>query len=370
MKLQPYFLRIGLTLLTLIGLGICFMKSLKSIFMSNPGLNAVILTLTLAGIGYAVYQLLRLKKDTEVLEDLKQGQWSFSSLQQAFFLEPILSFSSERKKDLDPQLSRGLVNSLADRLENERVLPRYLIGLLVFLGLLGTFWGLSQTIVSITHLIQKMPSEVSYSADFLTLLKKSLENPLTGMGTAFSSSLFGLGGSLVIGFIELQVGHAYSRFLNEVDFYLTSRSYKNEKASTSSSAPLGFLQALLTKNVESIDQLAQLMEKTEKNERQKTVLLDKLINTVATTSEQNKTHHALMVKLAEGQLQLQSLLSNVPQGFDDESQKCLQNIERTLSLSLQSQREDREELLKKLKEEMRLIARAIASLNESDRLAS
>ncbi len=370
MKLRPYFFRMGLTCVILMGVGACFMSSLLLIFLSNPRLNLLILALTVGGCIYAFYQLFSLRKDAEVLDDLKQGRWSFSSVPQANFLEQVLSFSSEKKKDLDPHLAKGLAHSLGDRLENERVLPRYLIGLLVFLGLLGTFWGLSQTIISITHLIQSMPSDGTNSANFFELLKQSLQSPLAGMGTAFSSSLFGLGGSLIIGFLELQVGHAYNRFFNETDLYLTSCSYHNNKGASVGSAPLGYIQSLLTKNVESLEGFIQVIEKTEKNERQKNILLEKLINSVALASEQNKTHQGLMVKLAEGQVQLQNLLATIPQGLDEESRKCLQHIERALVQSLQSQREDREEVLKRLKEEMRLIARSIASLGESSRLAS
>ncbi len=368
MKLQSYFLRMSLSLVFMMGLGIFFGSSLWSIFLSNPRLNAFIIFLILGGAVYAFYQLFRLKNDCEVLEDLKQGQWSFSSLPKAFFLESIVSFVSKKTSSLDPSLGKGLADSLADRLDNERVFPRYLIGLLVFLGLLGTFWGLSQTITSITHLIQNMPSEISSSGNVFNLLKESLHSPLAGMGTAFSSSLFGLGGSLLIGFLELQVGHAYGRFLNETDLYVTTRCHSIDKKVSLSSAPFGFLQALLTQNIECMEQLTQVTEKSEKNDQKTTLLLDKLINSLGLIAEQNKTHQNLMVKLAEGQIDLQKKLSTLSLGPDEESRRCLQNIARSLVHSLHHQREDREEFSKKLKDEMRLIARTIGSLGEQQRL--
>ncbi len=369
MKFQPYFLRMIISLLIMVGGGSFFGSTLWSIFLSNPRLNAFIIVLTFGGVLYAFYQLLLLKKDCEVLEDLKQGQWSFSSLPKAFFLEPIVSFVSKKPFSLDPSLGKGLAESLADRLDNERVFPRYLIGLLVFLGLLGTFWGLSQTITSIAHLIQSMPSEASSSANFFSLLKESLHSPLAGMGTAFSSSLFGLGGSLLVGFLELQVGHAYGRFLNEADLFLTTCSHSNDKKLSVSSAPLGFLQALLTQNVESIEKLTQAVEKSEKNDQNTVLLLDKLLHSLALMTEQNKTHQSLMIKLAEGQVDLQKKLSLLSVGPDEESRKHLQNIERALTRSLHHQREDREEFSKKLRDEMRIIAKTIGSLGESQRLA-
>lgn len=353
----------------LIGVGIFFGSSLRSIFLSNPRLNIFIIGLAFCGIAYAFYQLFRLKSDCEVLEDLKHGQWSFSPEPQGFFLEPALSFISSKKGRLDPSLCKGLSDSLADRLDNERVFPRYLIGLLVFLGLLGTFWGLSQTIISVAQLIQNMPSDASNSANFFSTFKENLHSPLAGMGTAFSSSLFGLGGSLLVSFLELQVGHAYGRFLNEADLYLTTCSYTNDKTASLTSTPLSFLQALLTRNVECVEGLTHVMEVSEKQNRQTTLLLDKLLSSLTLLAEQNKNQQSLMVKLAEGQIDLRQKIASLPVGPDEESRTCLQNIEKALVYSLQHQREDQEELLKRLKEEMRLIAKTIGSFGDVNRLA-
>jgi hypothetical protein len=303
-----------------------------------------------------------------VLENLKHGQWSFSSFQRVIFLEPILDFFQQKNPSLDPSLAKRLGDSLADRLDNERVLPRYLIGVLVFLGLLGTFWGLSQTIASIAKLIQNMPSDGGSSVNFFNLLKENLQTPLVGMGTAFGSSLFGLGGSLLVGFLELQVGHAYNRFLNETDFFLITSIQEDRHGSASSAAPLGFLKALLTSNIESMEKLTQVVEKTEKTQQRKDLLLDKLIQSLSLIADQNKTQQNLMIKLAEGQIHFQNHLSTLPSHLGEERLKCLQNIDRSLVNSLQHQREEREEFLKRVKEEMRLITRTIASVSEQQKL--
>jgi hypothetical protein len=358
MNLKPYFFRMSLSLFVIVSISFFFAGSLWTIFLSNPRLNTLIIGLTLGGIGYAFYQLFCLKRDAEVFFDVKQGQWSFSSHEKTFFLDPILSFISQKKVVLDHAFAKGLGNSLADKLENERVFPRYLIGLLVFLGLLGTFWGLSHTITSIASFIQNMPSDASTSTDFFSLLKQNLQNPLIGMGTAFSSSLFGLGGSLLIGFLELQVGHAYSRFLNEVDFYLTSKSQHSSTSSSSSSGSLAYLQALLTRNGEVVEALAQALEKSEKNEKQTTLLLDKLIVSLNFLVEHNKAHQNLMAKLVDNQ------------GLTEEGHKHLENIELLLGHSLQQQQDSREEFLKRLREEMRLISRTLGALSDQQKLAS
>lgn len=369
MRVRSYFLRMAISMLIILGGGAFFAPSLTKIFFSNPELNTLIICLTLSGVLFAFYQLYRLRKDEHVLENLKQGQWDFSFLQQAIFLEPLISLFSQQKTNLDSTLAKRVGDSLADRLETERVLPRYLIGLLVFLGLLGTFWGLSQTISSIAKLIQSMPSDGGASVNFFHLLKENLQSPLVGMGTAFSSSLFGLGGSLLVGLLELQVGHAYGRFLNEVDSFLLLCSQDKDESAGRSEAPLGFLKALLTHNIESVDKLIQVAERSEKNEQQKAKMLDKLIQSLSLIAEQNKAQQNLMIKLAEGQIQLRDHLSAFPSNLDDESCKSLQNIERLLTHSLQLQREEREEFLKKLQDEMRLIARTIGHVSDPQKLA-
>ena len=112
---------------------------------------------------------------------------------------------------------RSLLDGIASRLDESRDLSRYVIGLLIFLGLLGTFWGLSQTIGSIGDVIRGLTVGVGDLASGFENLKRGLASPLSGMGTAFSSSLFGLGGSLVLGFLDLQAAQAQNRFFNDLE---------------------------------------------------------------------------------------------------------------------------------------------------------
>ncbi len=116
---------------------------------------------------------------------------------------------------------RSILDSIATRLDESRDISRYLIGLLVFLGLLGTFWGLLETVGSIGRTIQTLDPNSS-TGDVLDALKAGLQAPLSGMGTAFSSSLFGLSGSLILGFLDLQAGRAQNRFYTELENWLSS----------------------------------------------------------------------------------------------------------------------------------------------------
>ncbi|TJV09064.1 MAG: flagellar motor protein MotA, partial [Mesorhizobium sp.] len=117
---------------------------------------------------------------------------------------------------------RTMLDSIATRLDESRDTSRYLVGLLVFLGLLGTFWGLLNTIGSIRETIDSLDPGTGDAAAVLESLKAGLSAPLAGMGTAFSSSLFGLSGSLVLGFLDLQAGRAQTRFYTELENWLSS----------------------------------------------------------------------------------------------------------------------------------------------------
>jgi hypothetical protein len=123
---------------------------------------------------------------------------------------------------LSTSAMRSMLDSIAARLDETRDISRYLIGLLVFLGLLGTFWGLLETIGSIGQTIQSLDPRAGDANSVLDSLKAGLQSPLRGMGTAFSSSLFGLSGSLILGFLDLQAGRAQNRFYTELENWLSS----------------------------------------------------------------------------------------------------------------------------------------------------
>ena len=119
---------------------------------------------------------------------------------------------------------RSLLDSLNLRLDETREISRYLIGLLVFLGLLGTFWGLLSTIDSVGTVINSLGVAGEDSTSMFLKLKEGLKQPLNGMGTAFSSSLFGLSGSLILGFLDIQASQAQNQFYNDVEEWLSSMS--------------------------------------------------------------------------------------------------------------------------------------------------
>ncbi|MHB2267613.1 MotA/TolQ/ExbB proton channel family protein [Aliihoeflea sp. PC F10.4] len=194
-------------------------RQISSAFQTNPGLNGLIFGVLLIGILLVFGQVIRLFREIRWVNSFRAG----SAETEPVLLAPMKALlSRSRTMALSTATLRSILDSIATRLDESRDISRYLIGLLVFLGLLGTFWGLLQTIGSISNTIQTLDPGTGSPSDTLASLQAGLTAPLSGMGTAFSSSLFGLSGSLVLGFLDLQAGRAQNRFYVELENWLSS----------------------------------------------------------------------------------------------------------------------------------------------------
>ena len=192
-------------------------------FNANRGLNGLILFVLAIGILLAINQVLRLRPEVSWINSFRQGSDRMRATRNPTLLAPMrVMLSRKQSMSLSTTSFRSILDSIATRLDESRDTSRYMIGLLVFLGLLGTFWGLLETIGSINTVIQSLDAGSGNTSDVLQELKDGLEAPLSGMGTAFSSSLFGLAGSLVLGFLDLQAGRAQNRFYTELENWLST----------------------------------------------------------------------------------------------------------------------------------------------------
>jgi hypothetical protein len=194
-------------------------RQISSAFQANPGLNGLILGVLVVGALLVFGQVIRLFREVRWVNSFRAGNEARDPVLLAP-MQALLSRSSSMS--LSTASMRSILDSIATRLDESRDISRYLIGLLVFLGLLGTFWGLLQTIGSIGDTIQSLDVGSGDSGEVLDALKLGLSAPLAGMGTAFSSSLFGLAGSLVLGFLDLQAGRAQNRFYTELENWLST----------------------------------------------------------------------------------------------------------------------------------------------------
>ncbi len=201
-------------------------KQIEVAFMANPGLNSVIIFVLIIGITLCLRQVIRLYPEIAWVNNFRLADPGLAVDRPPVLLAPMAAILGSRigRMAMSAQLMRGILDSIATRLDEARDISRYMTGLLVFLGLLGTFWGLIETVSSVGGVIQglKAGGDAGSMFDFL---RDGLAAPLSGMGISFSSSLFGLAGSLVLGFLDLQSSQAQNRFYTELEDWLSTTVY-------------------------------------------------------------------------------------------------------------------------------------------------
>lgn len=214
-----YFLR-AFVFLALIGFLIFILQGgLVTAFMANPGLNGLIVGALAVGVLIALRELWRIDSEARAATRLAADP-AGAILRRTQVISPLGTvLPALDKRSLAPAQAATLLESIAVRLDDGREVLRYLAGLLVFLGLLGTFWGLLETVSSVGGVIRGLRTGAEAGVLF-DELKAGLAAPLAGMGLSFSASLFGIAGSLLLGFLDLQVGQAQRRFRNEVESFL------------------------------------------------------------------------------------------------------------------------------------------------------
>jgi hypothetical protein len=213
-----------LVFLILCGLVVLILyKQIWAAFLANPGLNALIIGVLLIGIALAFRQVIRLFPEVSWVNGFRLADPGIAVERPPVLLAPMAVLLGDRigRMAISSQLMRGILDSIATRLDEARDMSRYMTGLLVFLGLLGTFWGLIETMSSVGSVINTLKPAADAASVFESL-KEGLAAPLGGMGISFSSSLFGLAGSLVLGFLDLQTSQAQNRFYTDLEDWLST----------------------------------------------------------------------------------------------------------------------------------------------------
>src|SRR5437660_6698381 len=198
-------------------------KQIWAAFLANPGLNTLIILVLLIGILLAFRQVIRLFPEVAWVNGFRIADPGLAVARPPVLLAPMATVLGDRvgRMAISAQIMRGLLDSIATRLDEARDLSRYMTSLLIFLGLLGTFWGLIETVGSVGKVIDGLKVGGDAGAVFDSL-KEGLAAPLGGMGISFSSSLFGLAGSLVLGFLDLQTSQAQNRFYIDLKDWLST----------------------------------------------------------------------------------------------------------------------------------------------------
>jgi hypothetical protein len=277
MRLSRYLSVMAIFLLAVAGLAAWLIGRLEGAFRANPILNAVLIAVWLIGVIYIFTQTLRLSPAIRWVQSVQRNRLAASELDPPPLLGSLARLIEYRKAPLalTPQASRAVLDGIAVRLDESRETARYFVGLLIFLGLLGTFWGLLKTVGSVGGVVNGL-SVTADPTELFANLKAGLQGPLDGMGTAFGSSLLGLAGSLALGFLDLQMGHAQSRFFVDLEDWLFATSAGGGAGLGEDAPPEAMLRTLIEQTALNIDHFQRVVGEAEEGRRQSAAAIQAL----------------------------------------------------------------------------------------------
>lgn len=370
---QRYLTRMAIFLVAALAVIGGLYMPLSAAFMANPALNGIIVLVLVVGIAYVLRQVWMLNVEVNWLETFRSQRPGLSVTDPPKLLAPLatmLGADKQRRISLSATSLRSILDGIGARLDEARDITRYTIGLLIFLGLLGTFWGLIETIAAIAEVIAGLQVDTTGdAAQVFANLKTGLEAPLDGMGTAFSSSLFGLAGSLVLGFLDLQANQAQNRFYNDLEDWLSgaTRLSSGIGIGDGDQTVPAYIQALLETTADSLDNLQRTIAQGETTRARADATLSTLADRMTTLTDQMRTEQDLMVRIAENQSALRPVLQKLAdaQGggsIDEATRNHIRNVDVHLARMLEDSASGRAQMTQELRSEIRLLARTIAAL--------
>ena len=331
----------ALFLALIAGLAALLVPQLEHAFRANVAFNGLILGVLAFGVLVNLRQVWRLQRDVLWVGHFDRIRAGHPPPTQPVLLAPLarmLANQPDERPRLSPEVTRGVLDGVQIGLDEQRDLSRYVIGLRVFLGLLGTFWGLLATIRSVGEIIGSMSSGGDAAAMF-EALKHKLDAPLSGMATSFSTSLFGLAGSLIVGFLDLQAGHAQNRFYNDLENWLASLTHLGRAPTAalagfdggSFGAP-AYVEALLEQTAETLERMQRVLGEATRERQAGSEQLARLTQQISRLGE-------LMAQQLATQDELARRLPHLARpaatdGLQDELRNELRLLSRTLAAAL------------------------------------
>ncbi len=366
MRLTQYLFRMTLSLLAVLGVAAWLAPRLESAFLANPVLNALLIVVWLIGVAYIFAQTLRLGPSVEWVNTVRRSRDSAGTADAPPLMRSLARLMADRATPLSltPTVIRSVLDGVAVRLDEGREVARYFTGLMIFLGLLGTFWGLLKTVGSVGGVVNGL-SLTADPAELFKTLKAGLEGPLTGMGTAFSSSLLGLAGSLVLGFLDLQLGQAQNRFFIDLEDWLFV-SVRAEHGQSAEAAPSAYLQALIEQTAENIDRFQQTIQQAEDGRRQAVRAMQALAEEVGALAASHSGERARLVRAAEVDAALLQVLGRINKALDagelgDTLAPNVRAIEAAVQRMADDQTSGRAEALREIRADIKLLARVLGA---------
>lgn len=371
-KAQPQFsqpirqLLFMLIVLGLVGAGFYLgLSQITAIYQSNPYLNGVILAVFVLGVLSCFNQVFLLMKSVRWIEGFAQDAGGHSYRAAPSLLAPLATLLRSRgaRTQVSSSSGRSILDSVAQRIDEDREITRYIGNVLIFLGLLGTFYGLATTVPALVETIRSLnPGEGESGADIFARLQSGLEAQLGGMGTAFSSSLLGLAGSLIVGLLELFAGHGQNRFYRELEEWLSTITRVGIDGEDGGSADMGMMGAFVDQLGELMDTIQMMMGQTDADREEN----DRRFATLAGAVEQmaqrdaNDARNATLERVAQGQEALiKKMDDSGMEGIDAESRMRLRSIDVQLLRILEEMSAGRQESIGDLRTDLANLAQAI-----------
>jgi hypothetical protein len=367
----PYLIRMLLFLAAVVGLAYLLHEDLLRVFLNTPILNGVIVGVLVIGIFFVMRQVISLWPEVRWLRRFQHREQGAPLLETHTInlLAPMAAMLGERQDNfrLSPTATRALLDGIATRLDERRELTRYLIGLLIFLGLLGTFWGLLETIGAVADAINGLQVTGGDAVQMFAKLKASIDGPLKGMATAFGASLFGLSGSLVLGFLELQASQAQGRFHIELEEWLAGATHLSSGSlhGEGEQGVSAYVEALLERTADGLDQLTRTLRRSEESREATASAGATLVERLSALAETMRAQQTLLARLAEHSIELRGTVNRLSERSPEGDREALQihqrNIEANLVRLVEESVRGRTALADELRGEFRLLARTIAS---------
>jgi hypothetical protein len=344
--------------------------SVMPIFESNPYLNGLIAFVFLVGVVACFWQVAQLVASVRWIESFARGPVDADGRSAPQLLAPLATLLRSRSKrmHLSSASTSSILESVATRVDEAREITRYLVNLLIFLGLLGTFYGLATTVPAVVDTIRSLaPQEGEQSLDVFNRLMKGLESQLGGMGVAFGSSLLGLTGSLVVGLLELFAGHGQNRFYRELEEWLstiTRIGLSSAEGDGHGGTDTQVLSAVVDTLNDQIDALQVMYQQSDMNRAMLDEKMGHLVDNVERLFHRLGDSGPLgetMLRVARGQEALIEALQEKTsgEGLDAESRMRLRSIDVQMLRLLEEVSAGRQETMAELRTDIAALGRAL-----------
>ncbi len=296
LKSPTIYLVKNVVFLVIVGLvGVILSAQIVTFFMTNPFINSLIVLVAATGIVLSFRQIMRLFPEIKWVNSMQDG--TMARVRQPVLLAPVANLLRDKLGEavITPSSMRSILDSGGNRLDEAKDTSRYLTGLLVFLGLLGTFYGLLETVTSVASTIGALDATGTDTATMFQNLKEGLSRPLGGMGTAFSASLLGLTGSLILGFLDLQASQAQNAFYTDLEDWMTSMTELDHPMTALQASNLGMAGEDMSAMLERLGSTMQNSNSSQNAIRAMAELakgIDGLVKHIRTEQDDLRTHIA------------------------------------------------------------------------------